>query len=538
MKKTLAAIILMLVSICCFSEENVEKKNGEKKRLTVSISTGIPMLHPHISFNADEAQMLTALYEGLVVYDPYTLQPVPAIAEKWSVTGGRTWRFTLRKNAKFENGDPITAKTFVDAWLNLLTPGAGYQYASLLDCIDGAADYRTGKLKNKEQVGIKAESEYVLLVYTNSPSEHLPNILCHHAFSAVYGNQLKEAGQLVKQSGFDSAKKAFKPVSSGAYKISRFTDGEIFLEKNENYWDTASVQIPEISLILNLQEESAAEKFNKGEIDWLSRADVLSKIGDSRYIHIDPLFATEYFFFKTSSQKTKNKEFRKALLLAIPYEELRNGYLIQASSLIFPLVGYPEVEGITEYNVYKAEQLINELKLTEDEKSLIIKLPDTAYYKELFKILKNAWGKIGIKTEAVFSSFAKYYDELKTEDYNLGIISWIGDFADPLAFLEMFRPKSTLNDSGWSNTEFEQMLRRAGSETQVTKRYGYLAKAEQLLLDEGVVIPISHNTSVNIIDTFSIGGWFSNAIDIHPFKFIKFSSPQPIPGIVKNYLKK
>lgn len=532
MKKTAAALIVLFFSAYCFSAEN-SGNEMEKNRLTVSLSEEIPMLHPHISFNADEAQILTALYEGLTVYDPYTLQPVPALAEKWTVTGGRTWRFNVRKNAKFENGEPITAQTFVDAWFNLLTPGADYQYASLLDCIDGAADYRTGKLKNKEQVGIKAESEYVLLVYTNTPAEHLPNILCHHAFSAVYGGQLKDSSRLLKKSGIGSAKEAFKPVSSGAYKIKQFTDTEILLVKNENYWDAASVQIPEISLTLHLTAETAADKFNKGEIDWLSRADVISKIGDNRYIHIDPIFATEYFFFRTASAAVSNKDFRKALLLAVPYEELRSGYLIQASSLIFPLAGYPEVEGVNEYNVYKAEQLITELKLSESEKKVVIKLPETDYYKDLAKILKNAWEKIGIKTETVFSPFSKYYDELKSDEYNVGVISWIGDFADPLAFLEMFRSKSTLNDSCWSNAEFETLLRKAGAETKIKKRFEYLAQAEQLLLNESVIIPVSHSTSVNIIDTFSISGWYSNAIDIHPFKFIKFITPQPIPGVVK-----
>ena len=529
MRKIIFAFFLFFITFVSFAQES-----DKKKELTVSISTGIPMLHPHVAFNADEAQMLTAMYEGLTVYDPYTLQPVPAIAESWTVSGGRTWRFNLRKDAKFENGEAITAKTFVDSWFNLLTPGADYQYASLLDCIDGAADYRTGKLKAKEQVGIKAESEYVLLIYTNSPSEHLPNILCHHAFSAVSSSQLEDAAAFAKLPYISSVKQAFKPISSGAYKIEAFTDKEILLTKNENYWDAASVEIPQIKLLLDINKEEAAQKFNSGEIDWLSNAGILSKIGDERYIHIDPMFATEYFFFKTTTEPVKNKELRRALLLAIPYNELRDGYFIKAASLIFPLAGYPEVNGIDEYNIFKAEQIIAELKLKDEERHLTICLPESDYYTDLSNILIKAWEKIGISCQIKFSPFSEYYDYLKSSDYNLGVISWIGDFADPLAFLEMFRFKSTLNDSGWSSNEFEQNLRKAGAETQLKKRYEYLAKAEQILLDESVIIPLSHNTSVNIIDTYSIGGWYSNAIDIHPFKFIKFVTPQPLPGVVKD----
>lgn len=503
------------------------------REFNVAISNGIPMLHPHISFNADEAQILTALYEGFFVYDPYTLQPMPALAEQWTHTDGRIWRFTIKENAKFENGDPITAQTFADSWFNLLTPGAGFEYSSLLDFIDGAADYRTGKLKNKNQVGIKAESERVFAVYTNMQAEHLPSILCHHAFSAVHPSQLKNTQKLSKSTAIKNAKSAFKPLSSGPYKIEKFTEKEIILTKNENYWDTNSVEISKINLLLNLTKEQAAEKFNKGEIDWLSRSDVIPKIGDQRNIRIDPMFATEFFFFKTSAGISRIKEIREALLLAVPYEELREGYLIKASTLIFPLAGYPAIKGIGEYNIQKAEEIINKLGLTKSEKKIVIKVPDLQYYKDLISILNKAWEKIGITCEAKFFPFSSYYNELKSSDYNLGIISWIGDFADPLAFLEIFRPESTLNDSDWNNREFEQTLKKAAADAQIKSRFEKLSSAEELLLKDCVIIPLSHQVSVNIIDLFSIEGWYSNAINIHPFKFIKFVRPQPLPDVAR-----
>ncbi|UTC79120.1 peptide ABC transporter substrate-binding protein [Treponema sp. OMZ 799] len=491
------------------------------------------MLHPHTAFDAGEAQILTALYEGLFVYDPYTLQPVPGLAEKYTVSGGRTWRFTIRKEAKFENGKPITAQTFADSWINLLNPAGNHPYASLLDCIDGAADYRNGKLKNKNQVGIKAESEHVLLVYTNTEIEHLPNILCHHAFSAVEHSQLAEALKFSNIEKIEKLKDSFKPVSSGAYKIKKFSEKELILIKNENYWDKDKVQIPQINLFLNLSKEDAVKKFNMGEMDWLSRSDVISKIGDQRCVNIDPLFATDYFFFKTSSPNSKNSEFRKALLLAVPYEELRKGYPIKAETLIFPLAGYPKIKGVNEYNLQKAQEIIKKLDLNEDQKKIVIKIPEGSYYKEPAGILSAAWSKIGIKTEVKTLPFSGYYTGLKSNDYDLGTITWIGDFADPIAFLEMFRPASNLNDSGWKNAEFERIILKSHSEKDFKKRYEMLSKAEELLLGESIVLPISYGLSVNIIDTYSVGGWYSNAIDIHPFKFIKFIKPRPVPGLVK-----
>nr|WP_080612143.1 MULTISPECIES: peptide ABC transporter substrate-binding protein [Treponema] len=527
MKNKLLALFLFLLSFCLFSQED------QKKELNISITSGIPMLHPHTAFDAGEAQILTALCEGLFVYDPYTLQPVPALAEKYSVSGGRTWRFTIRKDAKFENGKPITAQTFVDSWLNLLNPAGNHPYASLLDCIDGAADYRNGKLKNKNQVGIKAESGQVLLITTNTEIEHLPNILCHHAFSAVEASQLEAALKFSNIERIEKLRDSFKPISSGAYKIKKFSEKELILVKNENYWDKDNVQIPQINLFLDLSKEEAIEKFNIGKIHWLSRSDVISKIGDQRCVNIDPLFATDYFFFKTSSPNIKDAEFRKALLLAVPYEELRNGYPIKAETLIFPLAGYPKIQGVNEYNLQKAQEIINKLNLNEEQKKVVIKIPENTYYQELAEILSAAWSKIGVKTEVKLISLNAYYNSLKSNDYDLGTITWIGDFADPLAFLEMFRPNSNLNDSDWKNQEFERIILKSHAEKDFKKRYEMLSKAEELLLGESVIIPISYRLSVNIIDIYSIGGWYSNAIDIHPFKFIKFIKPQPVPGLVK-----
>ena len=178
-------------------KEKIAETEEYKKDFNMFISEGFPMLHPHVSYNADEAQLLTALCEGLFIYDPLTLEPIGGVAESWKITGGRTWRFNIRENARFENGDEITATTFKEAWLNLLSPELNCPYASLLDCIDGVADWRLGKLKNKNQIGIQVESERVLTVYTTSPCQYLPLILCHHAFSAVHPSQLKDVARLL-----------------------------------------------------------------------------------------------------------------------------------------------------------------------------------------------------------------------------------------------------------------------------------------------------------------------------------------------------
>ena len=122
-----------------------------------------------------------------------------------------------------------------------------------------------------------------------------------------------------------------------------------------------------------------------------------------------------------------------------------------------------------------------------------------------------------------------YFESLSGDDYTVGQISWIADFADPLTFLQMWTSQSNLNDSGFASTEFDRLIRSSMSQTG-NRRYQTLADAEQLLLDSGVVLPVSHSPAINLIDLNRVEGWYPNALDIHPFKSLEFSGRRPIPG--------
>ena len=530
-KKNIALFfILCTLPFAAYAENKNE--TYPQNEFMVSVTTGIPNLHPHAAYNANEAQILTGLYEGLCVYDPYTLQPVSGLAKSWKVSSdGLTWTFTLRNNLTFENGDPITAQVFCDSFINLLNPALNLPYASLLDCIKGVKEYRSGKISDTAHIGLYAESDTSLKISLVYPAEQLANILCHHAFSAVHPSQLKAIAQYVGKGSFANPSTAFTPISSGPFKIESFTAEKIRLIKNTAYWDSESVPLPAISILLNEDADKMTEAFNQGSVHWLCGSVNLNKVAAAYTIHITPMFATEYFYFKTDTAPCNGQPIREALLAAIPYTELRKDYLLPAKTLVFPLTGYPTVPSVDTQDIAKAEKLLKKMSQTETVKPVKILLPETPFYAGQAALLKNAWEKIGIVTEITTVPFEQYYEHLKTADYHLAVISWIGDFADPLAFLELFRPDSSLNDSGWHNTEYENLIKKASAEQNRKKRFEYLAKAEQLLLDSSVLIPLSHIPAINVIDLSDIKGWYVNAVNIHPFKFIRFAQPAPLPGI-------
>lgn len=534
-KKRLFLFLLCVIPFLIFAQSTdaaASDDGVQQNEFVVSVTSGIPNLHPHAAYNATEAQTLTALYEGLCVYDPYTLQPVAGLAKSWKISSdGLTWTFTLRDNSTFENGDPITAQVFRDSFLNLLNPALNLPYASLLDCVQGVKEYRSGTSPDADRVGIFAESDTSLKISLVYPAEHLANILCHHAFSAVHPSQLQSAAQFAGKSSFHTPAEAFTPIASGPFKIISFTGERIQLVKNPAYWDSDAVKLPSIALLLDPDADKMTEAFNQGAVHWLCGSVNLNKIAAVHTIHITPMFATEYLYFKTDAPPCNTQSFREALTAAIPYEALRKDYLIPAKTLVFPLTGYPSVSGIEKQDTVKAEKLLKKEERTETAGPVKILLPNTATYTAQAELLKNAWEPLHIPVEISTVPFEEYYDRLKTDEYHVAAVSWIGDFADPLAFLELFRTGSSLNSSGWSSAEYENAIKKASAEQNRKKRFEYLAKAEQLLLDSAVLIPLSHIPAINVIDLSDIKGWYANAVNIHPFKFIRFVRPAPLPDI-------
>lgn len=527
MKKFLTALFCVLG---LFASGFTEEKSSEKD-FVIQLTQNFPQLHPQLVYESTNMQLATATSEGLFTYDPYSALPVKALVKSYKVTGN-TWRFELRDDATFENGDPVTAETIKQSWMNLLTPGADFPYASLLDCIQGVKDYRTGKNKSESSVAINAESKYTLSVYLSEATPHLPSILCNAAFAAVHPSQLQYAVQYQRKPFTVNEKNAFIPISNGPYKITQYDGKKIVFEKNKNYWDAASVSLEKIIVRLDLSDKEQAEAFNTGALQWTKDAKI-SEIVGSQVISYAPMFGTSFFFFNAHDKNIADKKVRQALLYAIPYEKLREGYHLAAESFVFPLADYPTVKKINDYNPSQAKKLFNELKLTDKQKQITIKIYDYEYLKNQAQILKDAWEEVGFSvTIKIMPPTADLQMSLRENDYSISSINWIADFADPIAMLELFRGTSTLNFSNWIDKNFDALLNAASNENNLHERYKKLAEAEEYLLKNYMVIPLAFSLSLNIIDSSEIEGWYPNALDVHPFKFIKYKKKTLAPGFI------
>lgn len=502
-------------------DESFKNTNGINPELQREFLITMPPqnfnLNPHTATYSSEGQILDAIYEGLYSYDPKTLEPKPALATEYKVSRNKTKiTYTIRENASFSDGSPINAFSIKASWLMLLsTPNA--PYASLLDCVKGAEDFRNGKISEKE-VGIVARDNKTLIVNLIQPTAHFNKILCHHAFTV--------------KTGADN-------VFSGAYVIKERTDNAILLEKNQNYWDSENVNIPSIRITTSEDINKNAWDFNIGKIDWISSVFNSNKILNKTSVRLTAIFGTEYLFFNCKNSPWNNKDFRNALITAVPWAELRKNNFVQATTLVFPLMNYPKIEGLTDTEPEDAKEMMNEARKNagiDEEDIITLKIGISANserQKRFFEILKEAWQPLGVDLEAQVASNYRYIESIPTWDADIFVYSWIGDFADPIAFLELFREDSTLNQTKWKNEKYNELLKKSAETKDIIEQYKILAEAEQTLLDDGVVMPISHSISLHAIDLNSIGGWFTNALDIHPYKYLYFKETKnQIPNVV------
>ncbi|MCL2094217.1 MAG: peptide ABC transporter substrate-binding protein [Treponema sp.] len=494
-----------------------------RDELAVTFSSGDLELDFRQSIMASEAQIFTAIYEGLFSYHPLTMEPVAAAAYNWEVSEDRrTWTFSIREGARFQNGDPLRAEDFRAAWFSMIDPQRNAPYSSMFDVIEGALDYRLGRGR-AEDVGIWATAEKTLVVRLISPAAFFPSMLCHHSFSPIHPSMVDEENWLETW-----------PVSNGPFFISEMDEKGIVFSKNPYYWDNRSVELNRLEIIFVDDGEEASALWNSGVARWIYGDVNIDQLNDLSGIQVNAMFATHYYFVRSAREPWNDFRLRQALALALPWEEIRENHFLPASTLIYPIPGYPEVEGLERTDLEEARQLLADAGYPQGVglPELVIRITPSWDAGRIATLMAEAWfSLLGIPVRIDVVPFRDYFASLRNDDYDVGSLTWIGDFADPYTFLKMWIRDSNLNDARHNDDDFETLMTRSMGE-EGSQRWATLAEAEQLLLERGNVFPISYTPALNIIDLSEIDGWFTNVLDIHPFKYMSIRSRRPIPGVV------
>ena len=500
-------------------ERAEESKAAEKEKLPQELQQNfiivepvrVHELNPHVTNYSSDSHILNGLYEGLFTTSPITLEPQYAIAKEFKISRDKKrWSITLRDDAYFSNGEKITAEAVRDCWLRMLANPES-PYSSLFDIVRGAEAFRQGQCDFSE-VGLYASSENVLSIYLNTPANYLPKILCHTAFSITHSNP---------------------EVYSGPYELEIVAERKYILKKNPYYWDKNNVTLERITFVQSDNRDENAYYFNTGAVDWVAGNVNQELLLDVSSIQVNATFGTGYLYFKMSGRKPEDSkcsklwdypEFRNAVLEAFPWDLIHKKYLIPADTLVYPLSGYPQIDGFDFTDAIEASHKMKAAREkygvpAEEKIPFVMHVFENEFDQEDEKAIREALEALGIELKITTMPSWQYYSTVASADADLLVTSWIGDFADPLAFLELFRGGSTMNTSGWKNEQYDNLLEQAATAGE-TERMSLLGQAENILLDEGMVLPLYRSVSSNIVDLAETGGWYPNAFDIHPLKYL------------------
>jgi len=479
-------------------------------------------LDPHHAIYSAEAQIFTASYEGLFSYDPNTLDPVKAACRSFSRSqDGKTYTFYIRDEALWSDGSRLLARDFRDAWLRALDPATKADYVEFFDVIAGAHDYRTGKTGDPSTVGITVIADRILQVKLESKADYFTRLLCHHAFSPIHPSML----------AVKDWKAALPFPVNGAYTMRSLGSDGLLMAKNEKYWDASSVKIPRIRAIFTDDDADVTTRFDDGSVHWLAGPMNLKTLLGQGSIQVGLMFSTHYWFFDCGTSPWSDRDVRRGLALLLPWDQLRSkdSYLAPASTLVLPFAGYQAAKGIEASDAAEGMRLLEKAghKNGAGLPRLVILVPqggdDGARVSAL---MKDAWEKlpqlsVEIRTVPAASYFSIVRSGPVEGGWTLASTSWIGDFSDPLAFLQMWAADSNLNDARFADPEYDGLLEAAAAKAG-SERLDALALAENRLLSGGAVLPLYHSLAANVVDTDFVTGWYPNALDIHPFKYLAF----------------
>lgn len=522
--------ILLFITISCFfggctGKKTAVKLGNEQQILHKGNGTEPEDLDPHIVTGVPEHHILQALFEGLVTLDPKTLQVLPGIAESWDISeDGKVYTFHLRDNARWSNGDPVTANDFVFSYKRVLSRNLGASYADRFYAIEGAEDYHKGTVDDFSKVGVIALADHTLQIKLRKPLPYFLTLISFMAWYPVHEDTVLKYGKIDQRgSGWT---RPGNIVSNGPFKLKSWDlSNKLIVERNPYYWNNDDVILNEVHFYPISDANTEERAFRSGQLH-VTETLPLSKVDyykTTPYLFLSPYFSTYTYAFNTKKPPFDDKRVRHALSLAIDRKAIIDNVTKRNETPAFSFVpkgtqGYSTTAKLEE-NVIRAKELLAEAGYPNGEGfpkiTLLYNTSDA--HKSIAEALQYMWEKnLNIHVELVNQEWKVFLKARASDEFNLVRLGWVGDYLDPNAFLEIFTTDSGNNMSKWSNAEYDSYIEQANSTLDQEKRFAYFDKAENILMDELPVLPIYFYNSAYLKQP-SVKNWTPNLIDFHPY---------------------
>ncbi|GMM87679.1 ABC transporter substrate-binding protein [Vibrio fortis] len=488
----------------------VRANDAEAATLDPAKAEGLPEMH-----------ILRDLFEGLVIQDREG-NITPGVAESWETEDNKTFVFHLRKDAKWSNGDPVTADDFVYALRRAVDPNTASPNVWYLKLtkINNIADVAEGK-KPLDALGVTAIDKHTLRFELDSKVPYFVAMTGHTSMMPVHKANLESSDKPW------SDPKQF--VGNGAFLLDEWVVNErVELKKNPNYWDSGDTHLNQVTYIPFENQNASINRYAVGEVDITSdvpthMAQKLQKEYQQAYTAV-PLLCTYYYAFNTTRAPFDDVRVRQAVSYSIMRDVVTNG-VTQVGNLPAYTFAHEYTAGFDatqpEYSQWtqkqrdeKAQQLLKEagydasnpldFKLlyntSESNKSIAVAIAS---------MLKN---NLGAKVELENQEWKSYLVSRRQGDFDVMRASWCGDYNEASTFLSLLRSGSSGNFARYSSEAYDQAMESALSATTEQERQTFYDQAEQSLAVDMPIAPIYYYMQARLVRP-TVGGFAKNNVE-------------------------
>ncbi|EOE5504816.1 oligopeptide ABC transporter substrate-binding protein OppA [Cronobacter sakazakii] len=489
---------------------------AEKQTLVRNNGSEVQSLDPHKIEGVPESNINRDLFEGLLVTDVEG-HPSAGVAEKWENKDFKVWTFHLRKDAKWSNGEPVTAQDFVYSWQRLADPKTASPYESYLQYghITNIDDIIAGK-KPATDLGVKAIDDHTLEVTLSEPVPYFYKLLVHSSMSPVPKAVVEKFGEKWTQPA--------NIVSNGAYKLKSWVVNErIVLERNTNYWDNAKTVINEVTYLPISSEVTDVNRYRSGEIDMTYNnmpIELFQKLKKEipKEVHVDPYLCTYYYEINNQKAPFNDPRVRTALKLGLDRDIIVNKVKNQGD---LPAYGYtpPYTDGakFTEPAWFKmtqeqrnaeAKKLLAEAGYTADKPLTFDLLYNTSdLHKKLAIAAASIWKKnLGVNVKLENQEWKTFLDTRHQGNFDVARAGWCADYNEPTSFLNTMLSNSSNNTSHYKSDAFDKVMQETLQVSDEGQRSELYNKAEQQLDKDSVIVPVYYYVNARLVKPW-VGGY-------------------------------
>jgi oligopeptide transport system substrate-binding protein len=489
-------------------------------------------LDPQIATAVNEAAILRELFDGLYT-DADDGTPRPGVARSAETSAdGLVWTLHLRPET-WSDGVPLTANDFVFAYQHMLDPKTGSSYAYLLYVLKNAQAVNDGKAP-LSAVGAKALDDETLQLTLEHPAPFLPQLLKHQAFYPIPEHAVRRLGANWSKPG--------RMVSNGPYTLVEWSLGDhIRIQKNPLYRGDAKVCFDDVDFFPTQDPTTAERRVERGELD-INAGIQSNKVASLRadptkapFVHTHPYLSLTYLIFnRRDVPSLKDVRVRQAISMAID-RKFMTDKLLRAGQLPTTSFVPPGIAGYLPPGAARPKPYWGDWTLARRQAEarrllaaagygpgrplkLTFKTFTTPTSLMLAESLMSDLKSVGVGISLQQEDGIVALQSFEIRDFQLGAAGWIADYNDPMTYLALMRSDTGAQNYGdYKNPAYDALLDKADNEPDALVRAGYMARAEQMMLDDADVAPLVVGVNLNLVNPH-ITGWVDNDSDIHPIR--------------------